>query len=114
MFSGVFTALVTPFKNGKIDYKALEKILNAQIRAGVDGVVPMGTTGESPTVSLEEHKEFVKHVVDIVDKKAKVVKNSISINIIQPAIPRLTNTPTKISFKLINLFYIIFINKLFY
>ncbi|MDY6934698.1 MAG: 4-hydroxy-tetrahydrodipicolinate synthase [Spirochaetota bacterium] len=73
MFSGVFTALITPFRDDKIDYDALGKILEMQIQAGVDGVVPMGTTGESPTVSFEEHKEFIKRVVRIVNKRARVV-----------------------------------------
>ncbi|HQG42910.1 MAG TPA: dihydrodipicolinate synthase family protein, partial [Spirochaetota bacterium] len=54
MFEGVFTALVTPFKNGKIDYDSVAAIIEHQIAGGVDGVVPMGTTGESPTVSYEE------------------------------------------------------------
>jgi 4-hydroxy-tetrahydrodipicolinate synthase len=73
MFSGVYTALITPFKNGKIDYDALEKILENQIKAGVDGVLPMGTTGESPTVSHDEHNEMVKKVVEIVNKRVKVM-----------------------------------------
>jgi 4-hydroxy-tetrahydrodipicolinate synthase len=73
MFEGVYTALVTPFKNGKIDYEALEKIIEMQIAGGIDGVVPMGSTGESPTVSFDEHKDFVKRVVKLVDKRVKVV-----------------------------------------
>ena len=73
MFEGVFTALVTPFKNGKIDYDSLEKIIEHQIAGGVDGVVPMGTTGESPTVSYEEHEEFIICVVKMVNKKIKVI-----------------------------------------
>jgi 4-hydroxy-tetrahydrodipicolinate synthase len=73
MFEGVYTALVTPFKDGKIDYDALEKIIEIQINGGVDGIVPMGTTGESPTVSVKEHKEFVKKVVQSVKGRAKVV-----------------------------------------
>jgi 4-hydroxy-tetrahydrodipicolinate synthase len=73
MFEGVFTALVTPFKNGKIDYDSVEKIIEHQIAGGVDGVVPMGTTGESPTVSYEEHEEFIIRVVKIVNKKIKVI-----------------------------------------
>ncbi len=73
MFEGVYTALITPFKNGTIDYDALEKVVAMQIAKGIDGVVPMGTTGESPTVSFEEHKEFIKRVVKLVDKKVKVV-----------------------------------------
>ncbi|MFH0975792.1 MAG: 4-hydroxy-tetrahydrodipicolinate synthase [Spirochaetota bacterium] len=73
MFEGVYTALVTPFKDGKINYDALEKIIEMQIAGGVDGIVPMGTTGESPTASFDEHKEFVKKVVKLVGKRAKVV-----------------------------------------
>ena len=84
MFSGVFTALITPFRDDKIDYDGLGKILEMQIQAGVDGVVPMGTTGESPTVSFEEHKEFIKRVVKIVNKRAKVVAGSFSCHISVP------------------------------
>lgn len=73
MFSGVFTALVTPFREGRIDYPALEKIVEMQVKSGVDGVIPMGTTGESPTVSYEEHKEIIKKVVQLVNKRVKVV-----------------------------------------
>lgn len=73
MFEGVYTALVTPFKDNKIDYQALEKIIEMQIQGGVDGLVPMGTTGESPTVSFDEHKEFIKKVVKLVNKRAKVI-----------------------------------------
>jgi 4-hydroxy-tetrahydrodipicolinate synthase len=73
MFEGVYTALVTPFRNGKIDYDALEKIIEMQIKNGIDGIVPMGTTGESPTASFDEHKEFVKRVVKLVNRRIKVV-----------------------------------------
>ncbi len=73
MFEGVFTALVTPFKNGKIDYDSTERIIEHQIAGGVDGVVPMGTTGESPTVSYEEHEEFIARVVKMVNKRIKVI-----------------------------------------
>lgn len=73
MFEGAFTALVTPFKNGKIDYDALEKHIEFQIAQGIDGVLPMGTTGESPTVSFEEHEEFIRRVVKIVNGRVKVL-----------------------------------------
>lgn len=73
MFNGVYTALVTPYKNGKIDYEALEKIIEMQINGGIDGLVPMGTTGESPTASFDEHKDFVKRVVNLVGKRVKVI-----------------------------------------
>ncbi len=73
MFEGVYTALVTPFKDGSIDFDALEKIIEMQIVGGVDGIVPLGTTGESPTVSFDEHKPFIKRVVDQVNKRTKVI-----------------------------------------
>jgi len=73
MFEGVYTALITPFRNGTIDYDALEKVVAMQIDRGIDGIVPMGTTGESPTVSFEEHKEFIQRVVKLVNKKVKVI-----------------------------------------
>jgi len=73
MFEGTYTALITPFENGKIDYRALEILIEKQIAEGIDGVIPMGTTGESPTVSFEEHKEFIKRVVKIVNGRVKVI-----------------------------------------
>ena len=73
MFEGAFTALVTPFKDNKIDYEALEKIIEMQIEGGIDGIVPMGSTGESPTVSFEEHKDFIKRIVKLVNKRAKII-----------------------------------------
>ncbi len=73
MFEGLYTAIVTPFKNGKIDYDAAEKLIERQIEGGVDGVVPVGTTGESPTVSFEEHKEFISKVVKFVGGRIKVI-----------------------------------------
>lgn len=73
MFEGVYTALVTPFRDDRIDYAALETIIEAQVKGGVDGVVPVGTTGESPTLSFDEHKEYVKRVVALVNKRVKVI-----------------------------------------
>ncbi len=73
MFEGVYTALITPFRNGTIDYGALEKVVAMQVAKGIDGIVPMGTTGESPTVSFEEHKEFIRRVVKLVGGKVKVI-----------------------------------------
>lgn len=73
MFEGVYTALVTPFRNGEIDYNALESIIEMQIAGGIDGIVPLGTTGESPTVAFEEHKEFIRKVVQIVNHRVKVI-----------------------------------------
>ena len=64
MISGVMTALVTPFKaNGEVDFESLDKLVDFQIENGVDVLVPMGTTGESPTVSHEENMDVVERVI---------------------------------------------------
>ncbi len=73
MFEGVNTALITPFKDNKVDYASLERIVEMQIEGGIDGIVPMGTTGESPTVSFDEHKEIIRNVVKLVNGRAKVI-----------------------------------------
>ncbi len=73
MFNGVYTALITPFKNDVVDFDALSSIIEFQIASGVTGLVPVGTTGESPTVSHEEHIEIIKKTVEIVNKRVKVV-----------------------------------------
>jgi 4-hydroxy-tetrahydrodipicolinate synthase len=73
MFSGVYTALITPFKNGKIDFISLEKLIEKQIRNGVDGIVPCGTTGEASTLSRKEHEEVIKFCVENTNKKIKVL-----------------------------------------
>lgn len=64
MFSGSFTAMVTPFKNGELDEVALRHNVNFQIENGTHGLVPVGTTGESPTVTEEEHKRVIQVVVE--------------------------------------------------
>ncbi len=63
-FKGVLTALVTPFKNGEVDEAALRRHIQFQIEGGVDGIVPCGTTGESPTLSHDEHKRVVSIAVE--------------------------------------------------
>ncbi len=73
MFTGTYTALVTPFKNGKIDTDALQQLIRAQIKGGVDGIVPVGTTGESPTLSYEEHIEVIRLSVEFAAGKIKVL-----------------------------------------
>jgi 4-hydroxy-tetrahydrodipicolinate synthase len=73
MFTGTYTAIVTPFKNGKLDVPALERLIKLQIRGGVDGIVPVGTTGESPTVDYEEHIEIIKLSVKFAAGKIKVL-----------------------------------------
>ncbi len=60
MFTGAFTALITPFNNGEIDEKSLVKIINWQIDEGINGLVPVGTTGETPTLSHDEHAKVVE------------------------------------------------------
>ncbi len=73
MFRGTFTALVTPFRNGGIDIAALEKLLEAQIAGGVTGVVPVGTTGESPTLSHEEREIVIGTSVKSVGARCTVL-----------------------------------------
>lgn len=63
-FSGAFTALVTPFRNGEIDEAGLRALVEFQIRGGISGLVPCGTTGESATMTIEEHNRVVDIVVD--------------------------------------------------
>ncbi len=67
MFKGTFVALITPFKNNEVDYATLEKLVDMHIKAGIAGIVPCGTTGESPTLSHEEHDQVIAHVI----KRAK-------------------------------------------
>ncbi len=64
MFAGTHTAIVTPFKNGQIDEAALKQLIDDQFAGGVTGVVPCGTTGESPTLDYEEHERVVKLTVE--------------------------------------------------
>ena len=68
-----FVALITPFKKGKVDFKALEKLIEFQIENGIDGIVPCGTTGESPTLSHQEHNEIIEFAVKIAKKRVKVM-----------------------------------------
>src|SRR5258708_36184669 len=63
-FRGSFTALVTPFKNGAVDEKAFRDLVEWQIAEGTNGLVPVGTTGESPTLSHKEHGQVVEWCVD--------------------------------------------------
>ena len=73
MFSGSIVAIVTPFKNGLIDEKAYEKLVEFQISNGTKGIVPCGTTGESATLSHTEHNYLVKLTCDIVQKRVSVI-----------------------------------------
>src|SRR6266852_2733630 len=72
-FRGSFTALVTPFTNGHVDEKAFRDLVDWQIGEGTNGLVPVGTTGESPTLSHSEHKQVVEWCVDQVDGRVPVI-----------------------------------------
>ena len=72
-FSGLSVAIVTPFKDGKLDKDALKKQVEFQIEAGTDCLVPVGTTGESPTLSHPEHEVVIGEVIRIADGRAKVM-----------------------------------------
>src|ERR1700719_2760188 len=63
-FRGSMTALVTPFKGGKVDVEGFRALIDWQIEQGTHGLVPVGTTGESPTLSHEEHRQVVEICVD--------------------------------------------------
>ncbi|MBJ7256330.1 MAG: 4-hydroxy-tetrahydrodipicolinate synthase [Akkermansiaceae bacterium] len=72
-FSGIYTALITPFRDGEIDEPAFKSIIERQIAAGVDGIVPVGTTGESPTLDTDEHLEVIRLAVEFVAGRCQVV-----------------------------------------
>src|SRR5436190_17087624 len=61
--TGTITALATPFRDGQVSYADLKKLVAYQIKGGIDGLVPMGTTGESPTLNYEEHMEVIRFVI---------------------------------------------------
>jgi len=81
MFSGSITALVTPFnQDGSLDEESFVKHINWQIESGTNGLVPVGTTGESPTLSHDEHKRVVELCVEIVNKRVPVIAGAGSNN----------------------------------
>lgn len=80
MFHGVMTALVTPFKNGKVDEEAFRAHLERQIEGGVDAVVPTGTTGEAATLSVEEHQHVIQITVEQVAGRVPVIAGTGSNN----------------------------------
>jgi 4-hydroxy-tetrahydrodipicolinate synthase len=73
MVSGSIVALVTPFKNGKVDWQALESLVEFHIENGTNGIVPCGTTGESATLQDGEHHDVIKAVVKAVKKRVPVI-----------------------------------------
>ena len=80
MFKGSIPALITPFNNGQIDYLAFDRIIEWSFSQGSHGFVPCGTTGESPTLSHEEHKKVVEECVRIVNKRVPVIAGTGSNN----------------------------------
>ena len=73
MFRGAITALITPFKNGALDEAALQSLVDWQISEGINGLVPVGTTGESPTLSHAEHERVVEVVIEAADKRVPII-----------------------------------------
>lgn len=73
MFSGVHTAIITPFRDGAVDHAALARLVERQVEAGVDGVVPCGTTGESATLSEPEKLAVIRTTIEAVDKRCAVI-----------------------------------------
>jgi len=74
MFEGAYTAMVTPFnKNGSVDFGKLRELIEMQVRNSIDGIVPVGTTGESPTLDYEEHEKVVEISVETARKRIKVI-----------------------------------------
>lgn len=73
-FKGTYTAMVTPFNaNGAVDYGKLRELVEEQIAGGVDGLVPVGTSGESPTLSMEEHSRVVEFVAETANRRVQIV-----------------------------------------
>ena len=74
MLEGAYTAIVTPFtKNGAVDYERFRDLIEFQIAGGIDGIVPVGTTGESPTVDVKEHEKIVEVAIQTANKRVKII-----------------------------------------
>src|SRR5438445_5407586 len=71
--TGALTALVTPFKNDAVAYDDLRKLVEWQIKAGIHGLVPVGTTGESPTLSYDEDLEVISSVIEVTQRRVPVI-----------------------------------------
>ena len=80
MFTGSLVALVTPFSDGEVDFETLRELVDFQIRSGTDGIVPVGTTGESPTLSHDEHREVIRVVVEEAAGRVPVIAGAGSNN----------------------------------
>ena len=73
MFRGTFTAIVTPFRNGAVDFTALAKLIEGQIAAGITGIVAVGTTGESPTLTHDEKHQVIQHTIKIAKGRCQII-----------------------------------------
>ena len=73
MFAGAMTALITPFRDGQVDFETLDELIEFQLGGGIDGIVPVGTTGECPTLSHDEHKKVIERVVKTVAGQVPVI-----------------------------------------
>jgi 4-hydroxy-tetrahydrodipicolinate synthase len=73
MFTGAMTALITPFQDGQVDLQTLEELVEFQIKNGIDAIVPVGTTGECPTLSHDEHKQVIERVVKTAAGRVRVI-----------------------------------------
>ena len=73
MFKGSIVAIVTPFKNNKIDEKKLRQLIDFQIKNGTSGIVPCGTTGESATLSFDEHESVIQIAIDQARRRVPVI-----------------------------------------
>jgi len=73
MFTGAMVALITPFQDGEIDFETLDELIEFQLENSIDGIVPVGTTGESPTLSHDEQKKVIERVVNVVGGQAPVI-----------------------------------------
>lgn len=83
MFRGSNTALITPFRDGRVDEASFQTIVQHQIEAGTHGLVPVGTTGESPTLSHEEHKRVVELCIEVADGRVPVIAGAGSNSTIE-------------------------------
>ena len=83
MFKGSIPALITPFKNGEVDYNSFNSIIEWSLSNGSHGFVPCGTTGESPTLSHDEHKKVVEECIRITNKRVPVIAGTGSNNTIE-------------------------------
>src|SRR5688572_2913281 len=73
IFTGTYTAIVTPFRDGTVAYDELKKLVNFQIKGGISGLVPVGTTGESPTVSHEEHLDVIRCTIEAARGRVPII-----------------------------------------